>query len=333
MPNIKPVSDLRNYSEVLRDIAVGKPVFLTEDGQERYVIMDICDYEEAQKVNYLISELVKNDPSSEGDAIAALEAPYVSYSMQGLNNLKISQNRKMSISHPLVKSVSIQDELKCFALELNKGIQYVEHKAAIDLYAFQLFFSLVVQTDVDIDQPQVFLCSDVDGDRKALIENVCFDESATVFRKDTVDNVYQRIKTAPPAFDKYRARYERILSTLQNPNLVVQFISLYELLMELLAQKSSLEYPSQRSVSKYFSQNSKKYPDVKFRKTRKKDQTFEEDSFTYLRNELAHCEKTSDMILYHKLGSSITCQTIKQLTRAINDVIIEMRKPDETANP
>ena len=31
MPNIKPVSDLRNYTEVLRDIAVGEPVFLTKN--------------------------------------------------------------------------------------------------------------------------------------------------------------------------------------------------------------------------------------------------------------------------------------------------------------
>ena len=28
MPNIKPVSDLRNYDEVLRDVAHGSPVFL-----------------------------------------------------------------------------------------------------------------------------------------------------------------------------------------------------------------------------------------------------------------------------------------------------------------
>jgi hypothetical protein len=27
MPNIKPISDLRNYGEVLRDVAVGAPVF------------------------------------------------------------------------------------------------------------------------------------------------------------------------------------------------------------------------------------------------------------------------------------------------------------------
>ncbi|MCI8996770.1 MAG: prevent-host-death protein, partial [Lachnospiraceae bacterium] len=26
MPNIKPISDLRNYSDVLRDVSVGAPV-------------------------------------------------------------------------------------------------------------------------------------------------------------------------------------------------------------------------------------------------------------------------------------------------------------------
>jgi len=29
MPNIKPVSDLRNYAEVLKDICSGSPVYLT----------------------------------------------------------------------------------------------------------------------------------------------------------------------------------------------------------------------------------------------------------------------------------------------------------------
>jgi antitoxin Phd len=37
MPNIKPVSDLRYYNEVLRDIEVGSPVFLTKNGHGRYV--------------------------------------------------------------------------------------------------------------------------------------------------------------------------------------------------------------------------------------------------------------------------------------------------------
>ena len=47
MPNIKPVSDLRNYTEVLRDIAVGEPVFLTKNGRGRYAIVDIEEYEKS----------------------------------------------------------------------------------------------------------------------------------------------------------------------------------------------------------------------------------------------------------------------------------------------
>lgn len=33
MLKIKPISDLRNYNEVLRDVAEGEPVFLTKNGR------------------------------------------------------------------------------------------------------------------------------------------------------------------------------------------------------------------------------------------------------------------------------------------------------------
>ena len=45
MPNIKPISDLRNYTEVLQDVAAGAPVFLTKNGRGRYAIVDIQDFE------------------------------------------------------------------------------------------------------------------------------------------------------------------------------------------------------------------------------------------------------------------------------------------------
>jgi len=41
MPSIKPVSDLRNYNNVLREIDVGQPVFLTKNGRGRYAILDM----------------------------------------------------------------------------------------------------------------------------------------------------------------------------------------------------------------------------------------------------------------------------------------------------
>lgn len=64
MPNIKPVSDLRNYTEVLRDIAVGEPVFLTKNGRGRYAIVDIEEYEKMQAVIKLMGELAKGEESA-----------------------------------------------------------------------------------------------------------------------------------------------------------------------------------------------------------------------------------------------------------------------------
>ena len=63
MPNIKPVSDLRNYTDVLRDIAVGEPVFLTKNGRGRYAIIDMEEYEKLTSALKLMSELTKGERS------------------------------------------------------------------------------------------------------------------------------------------------------------------------------------------------------------------------------------------------------------------------------
>lgn len=65
MPNIKPISDLRNYSEVLSDVAVGAPVFLTKNGRGRYAIIDMQDYEKTQATLRLMNELAKGRRSGE----------------------------------------------------------------------------------------------------------------------------------------------------------------------------------------------------------------------------------------------------------------------------
>jgi len=65
MPNIKPVSDLRNYNDVLRDIAVGEPVFLTKNGRGCYAIVDMREYEKTQATIKLLGELAKGRKSGE----------------------------------------------------------------------------------------------------------------------------------------------------------------------------------------------------------------------------------------------------------------------------
>lgn len=64
MPNIKPVSDLRNYNEVLKDISVGEPVFLTKNGRGKYAILDMEEYEHTQAIIKLMQELAKGEKSA-----------------------------------------------------------------------------------------------------------------------------------------------------------------------------------------------------------------------------------------------------------------------------
>ena len=65
MPKIKPVSDLRNYTEVLRDSAVGEPVFLTKNGRGRYAIVDIEEYEKLKAAIKLMRELSTGEKSAQ----------------------------------------------------------------------------------------------------------------------------------------------------------------------------------------------------------------------------------------------------------------------------
>lgn len=73
MPNIKPISDLRNYTEVLQDVSVGAPVFLTKNGRGKYAIVDIRDYDRTQATIRLMNELAKGRKSGEEKGWLTLE--------------------------------------------------------------------------------------------------------------------------------------------------------------------------------------------------------------------------------------------------------------------
>lgn len=86
MPNIKPVSDLRNYGELLRQVAVGQPLFLTKNGHGRYAVLDIEEYRQYEQLlarQRLLAELEEGRRSGEtsgliraDDLFRELEARY-----------------------------------------------------------------------------------------------------------------------------------------------------------------------------------------------------------------------------------------------------------------
>ncbi|MDD7728484.1 MAG: type II toxin-antitoxin system prevent-host-death family antitoxin [Clostridia bacterium] len=75
MPNIKPISDLRNYTEVLKEISEDSPVFLTRNGRGEYVILEMREYDKLRAEIALLSRLEKAECSArEKGWISAEEA-------------------------------------------------------------------------------------------------------------------------------------------------------------------------------------------------------------------------------------------------------------------
>lgn len=64
MPCILPVSDLRNYNEVLQNVSKDSPVFLTKNGRGCYVVIDINEYER------MVAELKLRHAIDEGERSA-----------------------------------------------------------------------------------------------------------------------------------------------------------------------------------------------------------------------------------------------------------------------
>ena len=58
MANILPVSDLRNYNEVLKNCHKGEPVYLTKNGEGDLVVMDINSFTKREKMLKLREELL-----------------------------------------------------------------------------------------------------------------------------------------------------------------------------------------------------------------------------------------------------------------------------------
>ena len=62
MPNIKPVSDLRNYTEVLKEVDACNRVYLTRNGHGQYGILTMAEIDELDRYRaaYTLFSKLKN---------------------------------------------------------------------------------------------------------------------------------------------------------------------------------------------------------------------------------------------------------------------------------
>lgn len=70
MPNIKPVSDLRNYTSVINEVTYGNRVYLTKNGHGQYAIIDMKELDDLDKqkaLSHFLSEMNKAEESIRTD--------------------------------------------------------------------------------------------------------------------------------------------------------------------------------------------------------------------------------------------------------------------------
>lgn len=64
MTNIKPISDLRNYTEVLNEVKEDSPVYLTRNGRGEYVIIKINELDKLKATIKLLANLEEGQNSA-----------------------------------------------------------------------------------------------------------------------------------------------------------------------------------------------------------------------------------------------------------------------------
>ena len=68
MPNIKPISDLRNYTEVLKEVDTSSRVYLTRNGHGEYGILTMEEIDELDRLKAaytLFSKLQESEQRAE----------------------------------------------------------------------------------------------------------------------------------------------------------------------------------------------------------------------------------------------------------------------------
>ena len=63
MPNIKPVSDLKNYTAIVNQISYGNRIYLTKNGQGMYALIDMKELDDLDKQKALLQLMTKLNDS------------------------------------------------------------------------------------------------------------------------------------------------------------------------------------------------------------------------------------------------------------------------------
>ena len=76
MMNIVPISNLKNYTEVLSHCDNGSTVYLTKNGRGKYVVESLVEHEKLQATVKLLAELSKGIESIRTEGVLTIDESF-----------------------------------------------------------------------------------------------------------------------------------------------------------------------------------------------------------------------------------------------------------------
>lgn len=223
-------------------------------------------------------------------------------------------------NHKIFHSIYITDDFTRLILELKEGVDIWKSYNAIVSECEKFCYNIISKTDKAIHQPLFRFLSATQGFHTEVDESITLREFVC-FTKETNSNFFYKLITENEVLIEKSGYYRAIFNILQAPNLITQFIGLYDILLELISYISSSKKEVKQSYVVNYLKKHREY-NIEIISSEREGKLREEDVFTKTRNDIAHSRRISPEA-YSKIESKISLRTIKNMLVIINELIIE----------
>lgn len=255
---------------------------------------------------------------------------YIKYEIIGINGINLKDDYRYKVNNEIIDSVLVAKDLRGITLYLKENkLNKIIEKRCSD-FVEEYLLKLCIHPDIEVDNPSYKISSTYiinDGDNNILTfkESLTFKDSFKIIRIYNKDNFDADIFNTNKLSSSQEAdiEYKKLMSILKNPNKVTKYLLLYEQLLDLVSKDKKRK--GQKNVTDFIKENQYKFSNIniEFYKTRRKNCNFEEDKYTYYRNEISHAEFDYDYEKYEKLTNDLTNNFINEIIEIINYAINE----------
>lgn len=246
---------------------------------------------------------------------------YIIFKLEGLSCVELEDSKQHELQHSLFTSFQIEKKLESVTLYFNDQaeIDLRRVKEEAEVVIFDLLIKLCLSLEVEVNRPNYKL-SAVHSSAKSKFEvydSIGLKSTLTVKRLFDSEEFLNSISVNQPLVKhSNQLLYKRLYFILRNDNQVTQYLMLYDFLMEIVSLNNRKE---QRHVSEFLKEE--KIEDISWHPTRRPGKTFQEDTFTYLRNEIAHAEFGNNIKEYEMVSNKINRKLIQHLAQVVVEAI------------